>query len=175
MTDTNKSIYEGLFLFPQSVSADMQSAIDHINSFMERAEAEVLAFAKWDERRLAYDIRSNKRGVYFIVYFRTDRDKLTGLERDCNLSELLLRTMITRADHVPAEVIEASEGRAQLADEIQLRDAPESNETAKAVIERASDAPAEAPAEAATEAPAAVATEEAAPVEAPAEEAEKAE
>jgi small subunit ribosomal protein S6 len=175
MTDTNKSIYEGLFLFPQSVSADMQSAIDHINSFMERAGAEVLAFAKWDERRLAYDIRSNKRGVYFIVYFRTDRDKLTSLERDCNLSELLLRTMITRADHVPAEVIEASEGRAQLADEIQLRDAPESNETAKAVIERASDAPAEAPAEAATEAPAAVATEEAAPVEAPAEEAEKAE
>ena len=179
MTDTNKSIYEGLFLFPQSVSADMQSAIDHINSFMERAEAEVLAFAKWDERRLAYDIRSNKRGVYFIVYFSTDRDNLTGLERDCNLSELLLRTMITRADHVPAEVIEASEGRAQLADEIKLRDAPESNETAKAVIERASDVPAEAPAEAAaeaaTEAPAAVATEEAAPVEAPAEEAEKAE
>ena len=175
MTDNTKSIYEGLFLFPQSVSSDMQSAVDHINSFMERAGAEVLAFAKWDERRLAYDIRSNKRGVYFIVYFRTDRDKLTGLERDCNLSELLLRTMITRADHVPAEVIEASEGRAQLADEIQLRDAPESNETAKAVIERASDAPAEAPAEAATEAPAAVATEEAAPVEAPAEEAEKAE
>ena len=83
--------------------------------------------------------------------------------------------MITRADHVPAEVIEATEGRAQLADEIKLRDAPESNETAKAVIERASEASAEAPAEAATEAPAAVATEEEAPVEAPAEEAEKAE
>jgi ribosomal protein S6 len=199
MTDNTKSIYEGLFLFPQSVSSDMQSAVDHINSFMERAEAEVIALAKWDERRLAYDIRSNKRGVYFIVYFRTDRDKLTRLERDCNLSELLLRTMITRADHVPAEVIEASEGRAQLADEIKLRDAPESNETVKAVIERVSEAPAEASAEAATEAPAevtaeaateapaevtaeaateapaAVVTEEAAPVEAPVEEAEKAE
>ena len=149
MTETNTSIYEGLFLFPQSASANMQQAVDHLNYLLDRAEAKVKAFSKWDERRLAYDVEGNKRGVYFLVYFEADRDRLSSLERDCNLSEELLRAMITRTDHVPAEMIEGSEGRAQLEDEIKLRSAPEQTEGARAVIER-------------TEAPAAtaVATEE---------------
>ena len=150
MTETNTSIYEGLFLFPQSASANMQQAVDHLNYLLDRAGANVKAFSKWDERRLAYDVDANKRGVYFLVYFEADRDRLSALERDCNLSEELLRAMITRADHVPAEMIEGSEGRQQLEDEIKLRAAPEQTEGARAVIER-------------TEVPAAaaVATEEA--------------
>ena len=67
------------------------------------------------------EIKGNKRGVYFLAYFRVDPAKLTGLERDCNLSEQLLRSMVVRADHVPSETVEAAEGRAQLADEIKLR------------------------------------------------------
>ena len=169
MTETNTSIYEGLFLFPQSASANMQQAVDHVNHLLERAGGKVIAFSKWDERRLAYDVEGNKRGVYFLVYFEADRDRLSDLERDCNLSEELLRSMITRADHVPAELIEGSEGRAELEDEIKLRAAPEQSENARAVIERAEPATATATAEpeAATEAEAPA--EEAPAEEAPAE------
>jgi hypothetical protein len=48
-------------------------------------------------------------------------DRLAGIERDCNLSEKLLRSMVIRADHVTPEQMEAAEGRAELADEIKLR------------------------------------------------------
>ena len=168
MTETNTSIYEGLFLFPQSASANMQQAVDHVNYLLERAGGKVIAFSKWDERRLAYDVEGNKRGVYFLVYFEADRDRLSDLERDCNLSEELLRSMITRADHVPAELIEGSEGRAQLEDEIKMRAAPEQSENARAVIERAEPSVATATATAEPEAPAEAAPADA---EAPAEEA----
>jgi small subunit ribosomal protein S6 len=113
--------YEGLFLFPQAAVADLQGASDHVLDILNRAGAQVISFRKWDERRLAYEIKGNKRGLYFLAYFRVNGSKLAGLERDCNLSEKLLRAMITRADHVTDEVMQAAEGRAQLADEIKLR------------------------------------------------------
>lgn len=113
--------YEGMFLFPQSAVADLQSAHDHVVEILNRAGANIISMKKWDERRLAYEIRGNKRGLYFLVYFSANGTKLAQIERDCNLSERMLRAMITRADHVSEEVMQAAEGRAQLADEIKLR------------------------------------------------------
>ena len=113
--------YEGLFLFPQSAVSDLQGAADHVLEILQRADAQVISFKKWEERRLAYEIRGNKRGLYFLAYFTCKADKLAHIERDCSLSEKLLRAMVTRADHITPEVMEAAEGRQQLADEIKLR------------------------------------------------------
>jgi small subunit ribosomal protein S6 len=121
MADDQTIIYEGLFLFPQATSANLQAAVDHVNELLGRIEADILSLAKWDERRLAYEIKGNKRGVYFLTYFRAVPSRLPALERACNLSELLLRSMIVRADHIPSEQIEAADGREKLQTEIQLK------------------------------------------------------
>lgn len=117
----NLSTYEGMFLFPQSASANLKDASEHVHELLNRAEAEIISFAKWDERRLAYEIKGNKRGVYFLTYFKAAPDRLVGLERDCNLSEQLLRAMITRAEHIPEETVTAADGRDKLSDEISLK------------------------------------------------------
>ena len=124
MSEIRINTYEALFLFPQSASADLQSALDHIVEIMNRNKADIIALKKWDERRLAYDIKGNKRGVYFLAYFKADARNLDGIDRDCRLSERLLRSLVTRADHIPAEEIAGHEGRQQLADEINLRANP---------------------------------------------------
>ncbi|MDI9405023.1 MAG: 30S ribosomal protein S6, partial [Limnohabitans sp.] len=121
MSETRTNAYEGMFLFPQTVAADLQSAADHVLEILSKGGAEVVSLCKWDERRLAYDIKGNKRGVYFLTYFKCDAQKLASIERDARLSEKLLRSMITRADHLTAEQMAAMEGRQQLADEIALR------------------------------------------------------
>lgn len=119
--DLRIQTYEGMFLFPQSATADLQGCVDHITDILTRGGAEIVALRKWDERRLAYDIHGNKRGVYFLAFFKAKTQSLAGMERDCRLSERLLRSLITRADHVTAEEIAGQEGRQQLADEIKLR------------------------------------------------------
>jgi small subunit ribosomal protein S6 len=124
MSEIRINTYEALFLFPQSASADLQAALDHIVEIMNRNKADIIALRKWDERRLAYDIKGNKRGVYFLAYFKADARNLDGIDRDCRLSERMLRSLVTRADHVPAEEIASHEGRQQLADEINLRANP---------------------------------------------------
>ena len=86
MTETRINMYEAMFLFPQTATADLAGALAHVESILGRASAEIVSICKWDERRLAYDIKGNKRGLYFLVYFKADRAKIAGIERDCNLS-----------------------------------------------------------------------------------------
>ncbi|UCD76657.1 MAG: 30S ribosomal protein S6 [Phycisphaerales bacterium] len=145
--------YEGLFLFPQAAMSNLQGAVDHIKMLLDRAGAELISLRKWEERRLAYEVKGNKRGVYFMVYFKAAASRMTALDRDCNLSEELLRVMITRADHLPLEQMEAADGQTELADEIRLRaeraeTAAEEEVTAPAVEE---PEPAEAPVDEALE------------------------
>jgi small subunit ribosomal protein S6 len=121
VTEDHINAYEGLFLFPQAQAGSLQGAVDHLKDILSRAQAEVIGLRKWDERRLAFEIKGNKRGVYFLVYFRAPGTALAGIERACNLSELLLRSMIIRADHLTQEQMEAADGSAELADEIKLR------------------------------------------------------
>jgi small subunit ribosomal protein S6 len=130
MSETRINAYEGMFLFPQTVAADLQSAADHVLEILSKGGAEIVSLCKWDERRLAYDIQGNKRGVYFLTYFKCDAQKLSAIERDARLSEKLLRSMLTRADHLTAEQMAAMEGRQQLADEIALRKTQPTTESA---------------------------------------------
>jgi len=121
VSNEKTSVYEGMFLFPQASTSDLQAAVDHIKALLKRANAEMISLSKWDERRLAYEIKGNKRGVYFLTYFRAPRDKMIALERACTLSEQLLRTLFTRADHLSQDMMQAADGQAKLEDEIKLR------------------------------------------------------
>ena len=51
--------------------------------------------------------------------------KLAAIERDCNLSEKLLRSMVTRADHLTEEQLRNAEAMQRTADEARLRGADE--------------------------------------------------
>lgn len=121
MSNQRTGLYEGMFLFPQSATANLQEAIDHLKELLVKSDASIINFKKWDDRRLAYEIDGNKRGVYFLVYFNAPTSSISNLERRCNQSEQLLRMMVTRAEHVPTEIIEANDGSEDLATEIKLR------------------------------------------------------
>ena len=121
MTEERINAYEGLFLFPQALGGDLQSAVDHIQDILAKSDAKIISLSKWDERRLAYEIKGNKRGIYFLVYFRAKRTALVSIERSCNLSETLLRSMMVRVDHLTNAQMESADGTIAIADEIKLR------------------------------------------------------
>lgn len=132
-------LYEGMFLFPQSAAADLGAAVDHVREILSRGGAEIVSLVKWDERRLAYDIAGNKRGLYLLSYFRAPVNGLARIERDCNLSERLLRSLVLNAEHMLPEHMQNEEGQKRLADEIALR-----GERAMAEAAEQGEAPAEA-------------------------------
>jgi len=116
-----KHAYEAMFVVSPTEAADLAGIVDHLNEILRRATAEVIALKKWDERRLAYEIGGQKRGVYFLAFFICDPVNIGGIERDCNLSERILRTLITRADHLTVEEMQNWDGHRELAVETELR------------------------------------------------------
>lgn len=101
MSDTTPVLYEALFLINQTVLAtDGAGATAHVQEMLDRAEAETLYLQRWDERKLAYPIEGQKRGTFLISYFRGRPTQIANIERDCNLSEQVLRVMFIRADHM---------------------------------------------------------------------------
>lgn len=121
MNDNRVYQYEGMFLFPGAQVSDLKSAVDHLNEIFSRAGAEVLALSKWGDRALAYELKKQKRGVYMLAYFKARGSQMVNIERDCRLSEMMLRFLITRADLMTEEEMRGKDGRDALQTEIALR------------------------------------------------------
>ncbi|MEM0982644.1 MAG: 30S ribosomal protein S6 [Planctomycetota bacterium] len=117
----HKRLYEAVFLISQGVAADFNGVIDHINQIFERASAEVVAMKKWDERRLAYEIDKQKRGIYILAYLSAEPDAVAKIESDCNISEQIMRFMVIRADHMTLEEAQNEDDRQGLEAEAKLR------------------------------------------------------
>ncbi len=100
--------YEGMFLFDTTFATDFSKVEQEVARLMERAGAETVMCKKWDERKLAYEIKGHKRGCYALVFFKADAGKIVGIERDVQLSEPVLRVLILRADHMTPEDMQAA-------------------------------------------------------------------
>jgi small subunit ribosomal protein S6 len=100
-------MYEGMFLVDSALAAqDWQKILDEVQRILDRAEADVVSLKKWDERRLCYDVQGKSRGTYILVYFNCDTDKVKGIERDVQLSELITRVLVLRTDRMSKQDLE---------------------------------------------------------------------
>ena len=106
-TDLKKKMYEGMFLVDSArAGSDWEGINAAIRKILERAEAEIVSIRKWDDRRLAYEIKHVGRGTYLLTYFRADGQAIKDIEKAVQLSEQILRVLILNAEHMTAEDME---------------------------------------------------------------------
>ena len=112
------NVYEGLFIFDSNKFARDHDALPKVVEEMITSEGgEVKVSRLWEERRLAYPINNQRKGTYWLMYFRSDSQKITSLNRKCALNESLLRHLVLKihprlvepilahaSDATPAEV-----------------------------------------------------------------------
>lgn len=98
--------YEGMWVFDTTFASEWPRVEEELSRIMGRAEAETVFCRKWDERRLAYEINKQKRGCYVLTFFDCEPDRIVGIERDCKLSERILRVLISRAEGMTQERME---------------------------------------------------------------------
>jgi small subunit ribosomal protein S6 len=102
-----KRLYEGMFLVDSALAAaDWEGTVAFVENVLKRAEAEVVVIRKWGERKLAYDIDHKPRGTYILSYFRADPRRITGIEKDVQLSEKIMRVLLLTTEGRPPEMIE---------------------------------------------------------------------
>ncbi len=108
---TVKRLYEGMFLVDSAqAAAEWDGVLEAIRTVLDRAGAEIVSMKKWDECRLAYEIRGTSRGTYILTYFKADGQKIREIERDVQLSERIMRVIILNAESRGKEDISAVPG-----------------------------------------------------------------
>ena len=68
----NKTIhrdYEGMFLFGTAATANVEEALNTVRGFIEKHGGSIRVLKKWDDRKLAYDVAKQQRGLYVLSYF----------------------------------------------------------------------------------------------------------
>jgi ribosomal protein S6 len=92
-----------MFLFDSAAARDWAAIEGEIRRLFDRIGAQAELICKYDERRLAYEIKKRKRGLFVLTIFQSDTQKIGELERDARLSESVLRLLVT----VPEGLTEA--------------------------------------------------------------------
>lgn len=99
-----KRLYECLYLIDPALAAgSWDEIVGKITAQIEKRGGEIVSLKKWDERQLAYEIEGKTRGTYILVYCKCEPSAITSIERDNNLSEDIMRTMILRADFITSD------------------------------------------------------------------------
>ena len=63
--------YEAMFLLDNTAAtADFEGTAAQVDKILEKHGAELVQKEKWDERKLAYEIKGHRRATYYLVYFR---------------------------------------------------------------------------------------------------------
>jgi small subunit ribosomal protein S6 len=87
-----------VILDPNKYAQDPNGLGGQIPALVERFGGEVLVSRLWNEQKLAYPIDGNKKGTYWLTYFRLDSLKLVELNRELRINESILRSMTLKVD-----------------------------------------------------------------------------
>ena len=140
---TKNKLYEGMFLIDSTLAgSDWDGVNNTIKTILEKAEAEIVSIRKWDDRRLAYEIKGKGRGTYILCYFKAGGEKIKDIEKAVQLSEQIIRVLILSAERITAEDIEketpATEAEKEKSPDAVIQDAePKKEKTPDAVIQDA--------------------------------------
>lgn len=117
--------YETLYLAVPELTADEATTIEKsLDKVIQEHQGKMLSHDRWGKYRLAYPIRKNEYGIYFLARFDIAQDKALALnEAIKNLfqiknSELVMRNVIVKRD--PSESLEYT--RPESLEEVPTRD-----------------------------------------------------
>ena len=92
-------VYEGMFILDSNrFGRDPETVSGQIPAMIEKLGGEMLVSRLWEERRLAYTIKGQRKGTYWLTYFRLDSDRLADLRRQCQITDDVLRVLFLKVD-----------------------------------------------------------------------------
>ena len=91
--------YELMLVIRPDVADDRgQAVIDRTTRQITAAGGQIVKVAPWGRRRLAYPIDRYREGSYHIILFQAPADALAELEHSLQITEEVLRHLVTRDD-----------------------------------------------------------------------------
>jgi small subunit ribosomal protein S6 len=93
------NVYEGMFILDANRYArDAGGVANQISALITKCGGEVVVSRLWEERRLAYPIKGQRKGTYWLTYFNLDPAQVATLTRETQLNDNILRCLFVKID-----------------------------------------------------------------------------
>jgi len=93
--------YEMMFVVGADLGEEQLDALlQRVQRYLETAQAEVFSTKSWGLRRLAYTLKGQREGRYYLAQFAAPTQTINDLDRSMRLIEEVLRHIIVQIDKV---------------------------------------------------------------------------
>ena len=107
-------LYEGMFLFDSNLaSRDWPGLERHVEDLLKKNSAELRYTERWPDRKLAYGIKGRQKGTYYLTYFHAPSEAIAKIERDCQLSDRILRLLVLQEEGLQQQLEKRLKKRAE--------------------------------------------------------------
>ena len=104
-------IYESIFIISPNLSDDETNAIiKKMQDVVAKQGAEMLKFEDWGKKKLAYEVRRERKGTYAHFYFRAPNNTVGELERAYRMEDNVIKflTIHHEKELIPKRPVEPS-------------------------------------------------------------------
>jgi small subunit ribosomal protein S6 len=148
--------YEAVYIMDPTIDEEQQNAlVQRFSTLVGANGGEVQHIDRWERRRMAYEIKGRREGLYVVMNFQGEPATEAELSRVFGITDNILRHMIVKMDERTAQKAikdakAAAEAKAKAQAEAEAKAAEEAA-AAAAQAESGAAAPAEEPAAATAE------------------------
>lgn len=91
------NIYENMIILNSNISdEEAESAVSRIKDLITGQGGEVLKVDIWGRRKLAYEIKRQKKGLYVLFYYKAPSSAIKKLEEFFKVFEAVLKYMVLK-------------------------------------------------------------------------------
>ena len=93
-----RSYQSVLILKPDLDEAQVDQVLEKITEFLSKNNGSIIKVEKWGKKRLAYRVNKSRFGYYLNIYHTCESLKVSALEADYKLYDLILKFLVIRLD-----------------------------------------------------------------------------
>jgi small subunit ribosomal protein S6 len=93
-----RSYQSVLILKPDLDEAQVDQVLEKITEFLSKNNGSIVKVEKWGKKRLAYRVKKSRFGYYLNIYHTCESLKVSALEADYKLYNLILKYLLIRLD-----------------------------------------------------------------------------
>lgn len=88
--------YEAMFILkPDLDKAGVDKILGHIQELVAKHKGVINETREMGKNRLAYPLKKNKEGIYYLINLSIDTDAVAGIKKNLVLNESILRMLVT--------------------------------------------------------------------------------
>jgi len=96
--------YEIMLIFDASLEEDaIEKELQKITSIIEKDNGTIIDSQKWGVRKLAYPIKHQENGYYYIINFTSSEKAINEIDRVNKINDKILRHLIVKDERKPKE------------------------------------------------------------------------